>query len=186
MVHLRSASCEVRMFFRRKAVGERSYLQIVESRRDGRSVRQHVLATLGRAEDWLGSGSLDRLLQSGARLTETALVLSALRDGDGLVVDSRRAADLRASVAGDRLSGDDRGTAGRAPVLVSGRAGDLRRCAAPSLHLRLRPGLRQVAGGLPGSMASICCTTCTGRLPAWVRSLPTRTGAPGRRRRSRT
>ena len=78
------------MFFRRKAVGERSYLQIAESRRDGRSVRQHVLASLGRAEDWLDSGTLDQLLQSGARLTETALVLSALRDGDGLVVDSRR------------------------------------------------------------------------------------------------
>jgi hypothetical protein len=50
------------MFFRRKAVGERSYLQIVESRRDGRSVRQHVVATLGRAEDWLDSGTLDQLL----------------------------------------------------------------------------------------------------------------------------
>ena len=36
------------------------------------------------------SGKLDQLLQSGARLSETTLVLSALRDGDGLVVDSRR------------------------------------------------------------------------------------------------
>ena len=78
------------MFFRRKAVGERRYLQIVESRRDGSSVRQQVVATLGRAEDWLDGGKLDQLLQSGARLSETALVLSALRDGDGLVVDSRR------------------------------------------------------------------------------------------------
>src|SRR5512134_371481 len=78
------------MFFRRKAVGERTYLQIVESRRDGSSVRQHVVATLGRAEDWLAAGKLDQLLQSGARLSETTLVLSALRDGDGLVVDSRR------------------------------------------------------------------------------------------------
>lgn len=39
------------MFFRRKSVGERRYLQIVESRRDGSFVRQHVVATLGRAED---------------------------------------------------------------------------------------------------------------------------------------
>src|SRR5512134_2143219 len=78
------------MFFRRKAVGERSYLQIVESRRAGSSIRQHVVATLGRAEDWLDRGRLDQLLQSGARLSETALVLSAVRDGDGLVVDSRR------------------------------------------------------------------------------------------------
>ena len=85
-----SAFWEAGMFFRRKTVGERTYLQIVESRRDGGSVRQHVVATLGRAEDWLNTGKLDQLLQSGARLSETALVLSALRDGDGLVVDSRR------------------------------------------------------------------------------------------------
>lgn len=78
------------MFFRRKSVGERRYLQIVESLRDGSSVRQHVVATLGRAEDWLDTGKLDQLLQSGARLSETALVLSAVRDGDGLAVDSRR------------------------------------------------------------------------------------------------
>ena len=46
------------MFFRRKSVGERSYLQIVESRRDGSSVRQHVVATLGRVEDWLDTGNV--------------------------------------------------------------------------------------------------------------------------------
>jgi hypothetical protein len=78
------------MFFRRKSVGPRSYLQIVESRRTHGAVRQHVVATLGRAEDWLQSDKLDQLLQSGARLSETALVLSAVRDGDGLVIDSRR------------------------------------------------------------------------------------------------
>jgi DDE family transposase len=78
------------MFFRRKSVGERNYLQIVESRRSDRAVRQHVVATLGRAEDWLEAGKLDQLLQSGARLSETALVLSAVRDGEGLAVDSRR------------------------------------------------------------------------------------------------
>src|SRR5512144_1083669 len=90
LVHWRSAFGGARMFFRRKSVGGRRYLQIVESRRDGSSVRQHVVATLGRAEDWLDTGKLDQLLQSGARLSETALVLSALRDGDGLVVGSRR------------------------------------------------------------------------------------------------
>src|SRR5512147_673208 len=51
---------------------------------------QHVVATLGRAEDWLEAGKLDQLLQSGARLSETALVLSAVRNGEGLAVDSRR------------------------------------------------------------------------------------------------
>jgi len=37
------------MFFRRKSVGPRSYLQIVESRRTHGAVRQHVVATLGGA-----------------------------------------------------------------------------------------------------------------------------------------
>ena len=35
------------MFFRLKASGPRSYLQIVESRRDGARVQQHVIATIG-------------------------------------------------------------------------------------------------------------------------------------------
>jgi len=78
------------MFFRRKSVGPRSYLQIVDSRRTDGAVRQHVVATLGRAEDWLEAGKLDQLLQSGGRLSETALVLSAMRAGEGLAVDSRR------------------------------------------------------------------------------------------------
>src|SRR5512132_2352912 len=78
------------MFFSRKSVGGRNYLQIVESRRTDGAVRQHVVATLGRAEDWLEVGKLDQLLQSGAQLSETALVLSAVRDGEVLAVDSRR------------------------------------------------------------------------------------------------
>jgi hypothetical protein len=36
------------MYFRRKASAGRSYLQIVESRRDGDQVRQQGIATLGR------------------------------------------------------------------------------------------------------------------------------------------
>ena len=39
------------MFFRLKASGPRSYLQIVESRRDGARVQQHVIATIGRADE---------------------------------------------------------------------------------------------------------------------------------------
>jgi hypothetical protein len=36
------------MYFRKKTSAGRSYLQIVESRREGGQVRQHVIATLGR------------------------------------------------------------------------------------------------------------------------------------------
>lgn len=78
------------MFFRQKRVGDRTYLQIVENRREGGSVRQHVVATLGRTEEWAETGKLDALLRSGAKLSETALVLSAVRDDAGLAVASRR------------------------------------------------------------------------------------------------
>ena len=58
------------MFFRAKKSGPRTYLQIVESFREGKRVRQRVLATLGRIEDLQESGQLARLLESGARFEE--------------------------------------------------------------------------------------------------------------------
>ncbi|MEI7611205.1 MAG: transposase, partial [Rhodospirillaceae bacterium] len=78
------------MYFRQKTVEDRTYLQIVEARRDGKSVRQHVVATLGRAEEFLETGKLDALLRSGAKLTETALVLSAAKEETGLAVSTLR------------------------------------------------------------------------------------------------
>ena len=66
------------MYFRRKTSGGRAYLQIVESRREGDQVRQQVIATLGRYEDLKASGQLERLLRSGARFAEQAMVLGAL------------------------------------------------------------------------------------------------------------
>ena len=78
------------MYFRQKTVEGRTYLQIVESRREGKVVRQHVVATLGRAEEFLETGKLDSLLRSGAKLTETALVLSAAKEDAGLAVSNLR------------------------------------------------------------------------------------------------
>jgi hypothetical protein len=69
------------MFFRLKPSGERRYLQIVENTRDGAATRQRVLATLGRIEDLEASGKLDALLRSGARFSETALLISSLQAG---------------------------------------------------------------------------------------------------------
>ncbi len=43
------------------------YLQLVEGRREGRKVRQRVVATLGRLDELQGSGQLDRLAASFAR-----------------------------------------------------------------------------------------------------------------------
>src|SRR3954465_1172428 len=70
-----------RMFFRIKPSGERRYLQIVENTRDGASTRQRVLATLGRVEDLEADGRLDALLRSGARFSDTALLISSLQAG---------------------------------------------------------------------------------------------------------
>lgn len=69
------------MFFRIKPSGERRYLQIVENTRDGAATRQRVVATLGRVEDLEASGKLDALLRSGARFSETALLISSLQAG---------------------------------------------------------------------------------------------------------
>jgi hypothetical protein len=68
------------MFFRLKASGPRSYLQIVESRRVGARVQQHVIATIGRADELAANGGLAALLASGARFCEQVLLLSALDD----------------------------------------------------------------------------------------------------------
>ena len=69
------------MFFRIKPSGERRYLQLVENTRDGAATRQRVLATLGRIDDPETSGKLDGLLQSGARFSDTALLISSLHAG---------------------------------------------------------------------------------------------------------
>ena len=78
------------MFFRIKPSGDRRYLQIVENSRDGARTRQSVLATLGRIDELEASGKLDVLLRSGARLCETAMLVSALREGTLDAISTRR------------------------------------------------------------------------------------------------
>jgi hypothetical protein len=71
------------MFVRVKRSGSnghaREYLQIVESRRDGGRVRQHVIATLGRRDQLVAEGTLDSLLQSLARFSERLRVVERVR-----------------------------------------------------------------------------------------------------------
>jgi hypothetical protein len=81
---------ERRVFFRIKPSGDRRYLQIVENTRDGAKTRQSVVATLGRVETLQASGKLDALLRSGARLCETALLVSSLRQGTLDALSTRR------------------------------------------------------------------------------------------------
>ncbi len=79
------------MFFRVKQSGPRSYLQIVENRREGGAVRQKVVATLGRADELAARGALAALLASGARHCEQVLLLSTLQaDLDGPNVLAKR------------------------------------------------------------------------------------------------
>ncbi len=88
------------MYFRRKTSAGRAYLQIVESRREGASVRQQVIATLGRIDELQESGQLERLLRSGARFAGKAIVLDALDRGEAKVVAARR---LGPALAFERL-----------------------------------------------------------------------------------
>src|SRR5262249_55062637 len=79
------------MFFRVKKSGPRAYLQIVENHRLGGTVRQSVIANLGRAEALIASGALAALLASGAKLTDQVLLLQALDQDDGsLALDAKR------------------------------------------------------------------------------------------------
>jgi hypothetical protein len=78
------------MYFRRKTSAGRAYLQIVESRREGASVRQQVIATLGRIDELQESGQLERLLRSGARFADKAIVLDALDRGEATTISTRR------------------------------------------------------------------------------------------------
>ena len=78
------------MYFRKKTSGGRAYLQIVESRREGGSVRQQVIATLGRLDDLQQSGQLERLLRSGARFADKAILVEAVASGDVAASAARR------------------------------------------------------------------------------------------------
>lgn len=78
------------MYFRRKQSQGRIYLQIVESQRTGDQVRQRVIATLGRLDELEASGQLDRLLRSGARFVQQAMVLDAACTGEAPAIAVRR------------------------------------------------------------------------------------------------
>lgn len=73
------------MFVRTKRLANkdgsvREYLQLVETRREKGRVRQHVIATLGRADELRQSGQLDRLLEGLARYSTRVRVLDATKE----------------------------------------------------------------------------------------------------------
>jgi hypothetical protein len=65
------------MFFRVTRAGRYQYVQIAHSYRDGATVKQQTLLSLGRLDALQASGQLDALLRSGLRLSEQLVVLDA-------------------------------------------------------------------------------------------------------------
>jgi hypothetical protein len=97
------------MFFRSKPAGSYRYLQIVHSVREGKKVRQQVIATLGRLDLLEASGQLERLMRSGLRHCESFAVIDAHAAGEIEPVAIRRIGPgLRAALERKRYS---RGTA---------------------------------------------------------------------------
>jgi len=78
------------MFFRKKKSGKRSYLQVVENRREGSKTKQRVIVTLARLDELEEDGKLDSLLCSGSRFSQSLLVVSAHKKGEAPVISSRR------------------------------------------------------------------------------------------------
>src|SRR5690242_1987733 len=78
------------MFFRVKPAGSYRYLQIAHSVREGKKVRQQVIATLGRLHLLQASGQLDRLMHSGVRHCQSFTVLDAHAAGETQPVAVRK------------------------------------------------------------------------------------------------
>lgn len=70
------------MFFRVKPAKGYRYLQIARSVRRGKTVRQEIIATLGRLDVLQESGQLDSLLRSGLRFAQKVKVLDAHAAGE--------------------------------------------------------------------------------------------------------
>ena len=78
------------MFFRVTRAGKYQYVQIARSHRDGKTVRQQTLLSLGRLDLLQATGQLDGLLRSGLRLCERLTVIDAHAAGQTEPVSLRR------------------------------------------------------------------------------------------------
>lgn len=66
------------MFFRLETSGPRRYLQIVANRREGGTVRQQVIATLGHLDELASTGGLATLLALCGRSREARAMRTAV------------------------------------------------------------------------------------------------------------
>ena len=88
------------MFVRIKKTRGYTYLQIVESRREGKKIKQRVLTTLGRMEALTSSGKLDDLARSLLKFTKAVQVIDAHRNGK---LRARRTLSIGPALVFDRL-----------------------------------------------------------------------------------
>ena len=70
-----SVLISVVMFVRIKTTGKNQYLQIVENHREGTKVKQHILGTLGRVDQIVGTKEIDGLIAKLSRYTQEALMV---------------------------------------------------------------------------------------------------------------
>jgi Transposase DDE domain len=95
LIQICAVNVSASVFFRVKPAKGYRYLQIARSVREGRKVRQEIVATLGRVDVLEASGQLDRLLRSGLRHCRKVAVLDAHAAGETEPVAIRRiGADL--------------------------------------------------------------------------------------------
>jgi hypothetical protein len=69
------------MFVRIKPAGRHRYLQIAQNFREGKKVKQKILCTLGRVDELVASGKLDRLAESLLRFSEKLTVINLHKQG---------------------------------------------------------------------------------------------------------
>jgi len=63
------------MFVRIKTTGKNQYLQIVENHSEGTKVKQHILGTLGRVDQIVGTKDIDGLIYKLSGYTQEALMV---------------------------------------------------------------------------------------------------------------
>lgn len=88
------------MFVRVKNSHGYKYLQIVESKREGKKVKQRVLSTLGQVDALRASGKIDDLTRSLAKFSSFRAVLDAHREGS---IQAHRTLSIGPTLVFDRL-----------------------------------------------------------------------------------
>ena len=182
------------MFFRLKPPGPRTYLQIVESRReDGATAARHRHPRPGRRTRRLGRAGHVCSPPAPASARQVMLLSTLERNPNRrrLQHGSASAPACSSNGFGQAVAGGDRGRCSPARLRLRGRARNLRDRPASALRLRLRPGLREVDGTTTPSRCGRLALHHFYRAMAWLgeelaRGAARSTRRPSRRASSRT